>query len=351
MTHPALAWGGRLRLVGYPSAEIATSWGTDLDVALATHDGAVALPLASGGRRGQLVLGALYERHGCLIPDSQRAKANRAWSGNPDAVDLPPSADRVHLSGRTFFGGYLLHVFGHLLLETLPRFWPDLDYGAFDHVLLYPTRVSRGGTQPCFEPHEVDVLTALGVDSDTAVMVGDRPLQLEEVTVSTSAMCLKSAVDPAFLAAFDRVKAALQGGAVRVTDSDRRVYLSRSRLSDRFRRATNEAEIEALFAATGFQVVHPQELTIAQQVALVGSAAAIAGCDGSALHLAAFATPGTTLLALDSRVVINQFMVDLVRGLDAVHVLAVDAPIDQRSAAWRADVDLVRSGLVAAGLS
>ena len=89
---------------------------------------------------------------------------------------------------------------------------------------------------------------------------------------------------------------------------------------------------------------------MADQVGLISRAEVIAGCDGSALHLALFAKPGTTLLAIDSRELVNQLMIDEVRGLDAVHVMANDRPAQERDTEWTADLDLVREAMAVAGL-
>ena len=105
-----------------------------------------------------------------------------------------------------------------------------------------------------------------------------------------------------------------------------------------------------MLSDAGFDVIHPQEMSICEQAIAVGGADVIAGCDGSALHLAVFARPGTVLLALDSRLVPNQFMIDTVRQLDAVHVLASGAPVSDRTVDWVADLGQVQIGLAAAGL-
>lgn len=339
---------GRLRLIAYPSPDVATAWEHGLDVAVTTHADAVALPLVRGGPQGKHVVGAIHDADGTLIAATTRAKGNRAWSRNPERVTRPATTAATRLEGHTFFGGHLRHAFGHLLLETLPRFWPTLDQGAYDRVLFYPTRPDQRRTRPSFEPVEVALLEALGVDPTAAVVVGDEPLLLDAVTVPTPALVLQHAVDDAVIAAFDRVAASLT--RVPPAARGRRVYLSRTHLPDHYRGADNEPEIEHLVRAVGFDVVHPQELSLAEQVDLMTSASAVAGCDGSALHLAAFARPGTTLLAIDSRVVMNQFMLDAVRGLDAVHVLAVDVPVEGRTARWRADIGRVRRALDVAGL-
>jgi capsular polysaccharide biosynthesis protein len=96
--------------------------------------------------------------------------------------------------------------------------------------------------------------------------------------------------------------------------------------------------------------MHPQELSIRDQVAAVRAAPLVVGCDGSALHLLAFARPGTKLLAIDSRMVENQVMLDVQRGLDSVHVLASTGGPTLRDEPWSADLGLVEQAVRLAGL-
>jgi capsular polysaccharide biosynthesis protein len=124
------------------------------------------------------------------------------------------------------------------------------------------------------------------------------------------------------------------------------VYLSRSHLNPRRKRlAKNETAVEAFLVKHGFTVIHPQELPIPDQVAIMRNAEAIAGCDGSGLHMSAFARPGTKLLAIDSRTVPNQFLIDQARGLDSLHVLAVREALDERSASWRIQIRKVKAAV------
>ena len=340
---------GRVRLVGYPADLAGRSWtGPDLDLRVRTYEGARALPLRAGGPGGQRILGCVYDRAGRVVVDSERAKLNRAWAGNPSRMPAPEDASAgERLPGRTLFAGHRRPAFGHFLLEIMPRLWPELDYRAFDHVLLYPTRVGERSRGP-LDPYAVDLLSALGVDASRIVMV-DRLIITDELTVTTPALVLKHAVDPRLVDPFDRATSGLLGADLPPTTRPR-IYLSRSRLSPRLRRAENEAQIEALLRTLGFEVLHPQEMSITAQIAAVRAAAVIAGCDGSALHLAAFARPGTTLLAIDSRLVENQLMLDVVRGIDAVHVLAPVHGPTLRDEPWLADLDLVSAATSLAGL-
>ena len=332
-------------MIGYRRA--IPEWSTDFDLDVRVHRDALALPLRSPNRSTNRILGAVYDWHGRLLVDSQRGKRNRVWAGNPNRRPEAVPNDVLRLSGRTFFGGHLRNAFGHFLLEVFPRFWPDIPYAAFDHVLFYSTRV---GVPSPVEPYAADLLNALGVDPKSSVHMPDRPVLCEDLTITTAPFVLKRAVHPAFLDPFERAHRSYAREADAGPITPRRLYLSRSRLPDRKRGAANEEDVEALMARAGFEVVHPQEMSIAAQALAVGSAAAIAGCDGSALHLAAFARPGTVLLSIDARPVPNQFMIDRVRGLDAVHVLASGAELSNRMGSWVADLTLVREALATAAL-
>lgn len=78
-------------------------------------------------------------------------------------------------------------------------------------------------------------------------------------------------------------------------DRSSRLYLSRAGLS--LRKLHNEAEIENLMVARGFQVVCTEELTFREQVRLFSSARVIVGAAGSGLANMVFAPPGAQVLA------------------------------------------------------
>ncbi len=342
---------GMVRLVGFPEDE-GTTWRADLGVELRTYAEATATPLAYSELVDHQIVGAVYDAHGRLVIDSERAKWNRAWAGNPSRLDLGGRDLPERVPGRTFFAGHLRASFGHVLLEVLPRFWPAHDYASYDSVVFYPTRVTRRSKDLRLEDYAVTLLSALDVDPARARLISGKSLVFDDLTVSTAPFFLQAAFNSCATMPFDRIaqRLATSEPVAALDPTPRRIYLSRSHLQSG-RRASNEDAIEAVVQAAGFTVLHPEELPIATQVAAVRGAEAIAGCDGSALHLAAFAKPGTQLLGIDSRVVTNQFMVDHARQLDAVHVLSVATALTNRSDVWLADLDMVRCGLDLLGLT
>jgi capsular polysaccharide biosynthesis protein len=297
---------------------------SDLQVQVQTFTNAIAMPIAKAKPGRPRIVGAVYDDQDQLIEDTQRAKWNVAWAGNPGRrPELIGPRDT--LAGRTFFGGHLRLAFGHVLLEVLPRFWPPEDFSSYDAVMFYTTQVGPRAGSVDLPAYATDLLRALGADPSQCVVVSKTATLIEQLTVPSAALWLKRGFARSVREPFHRA------GDELVRQSDEmptapRVYLSRSRLGPSSRVASNEDEIEQVVRRRGFVVVHPQELPLRQQVRLVRDAEVIAGCDGSALHLAGFARPGTTLVAFDSRMVPNQLIIDQVAQLDAVHGMVVDEP-------------------------
>jgi len=309
-----------------------------LPLGLQTFQDAVGLPVVESPD-GEQILGAVYDSSGRLIKPSQRARPGLRWRGNAEQLDLSELTDIPRLPGRSYLGGQLSHVFGHVLLETLTRFWRKGSYAAYDNVVLYPTAAP---SEPLAVPELVlRALELVGVAAERLHVV-EHHVRFEHLDVSPSPIRMVKAVDPRMVSVFDRIAGRVEPGAGAVPGP--MVYLSRRRLEDR-RRATNEDEIEAMMTARGFEVVHPQELTLVEQVAMARRAAMIAGCDGSALHVALFAEPGTKLLAVDSRPTPNQLLVGWARGLDSVHVDALAGELVSRKDPWTADLDRVQAAL------
>ena len=84
-------------------------------------------------------------------------------------------------------------------------------------------------------------------------------------------------------------------GAVPAHRGQARIFLARK---DRKRLVTNRARIEAMARSAGFEVVYPETMTLAEQVALFSSAREIVGEYGSAFHTAMFSPAATVVCGL-----------------------------------------------------
>lgn len=78
-----------------------------------------------------------------------------------------------------------------------------------------------------------------------------------------------------------------------------RIYLSRKRISS-YRKLLNFEEVEDCFSRRGFNIIEPEELTLAEQLELFQSASIISGEAGSALHSCIFSSKHTYVINIQS---------------------------------------------------
>lgn len=290
----------------------------------------VRADLRSGAAGPRAVMsGAVHDASGRLVPASQRWwDGDRAApvAGDPDEVRVPDRAPR--LDGTWLYAGHWALHFGHFVVEVLSNLWPE---PPADLQGLVAHRTFRGpltpppagpGPQPMdLRPWQADLLALAGYGGLEVQVVRHRAARVERLVVPQRPVVLKSWAAPPAVALWRRVSE-----AVGERGDHERVFLSRTGFhaqatSDRRDRsdAAWDAHLDAAFAAAGFHVVRPETMRIAEQLAVVRGAAVLAGSSGSALHLSAFAQPGTHVLEIGDdrspeRPMASQRMVDAACG-------------------------------------
>jgi hypothetical protein len=253
--------------------------------------------------------------------DGQLCALSLRHSSRYRHVPIPPRlpvAER--LAGHHLFAGPLFRIFGHDLVELPGRLWPLLE-GKFDGIVVTKWRPGDDAFQLKVEHTISTILAAFGIGPGD-IRIIERPTEIERLTVPEHALYINNFGLPILGDCFRRI-----AGHYRTERgfAGRGFYLSRTKA--RFSRVANEPEIEAAARAAGLQVLHPQMCALSMQIALMGQAEVIAGTDGSALHLAAFARPGTRLVYFDTRDLTTQRIINAAAALDA-HSISV--PLGRR---------------------
>lgn len=257
-------------------------------------------------------------------------------------ADLPEPADTVE--GPMLFADMLSGHFGHVILESTARLWINAVPELAPLTALPGIGFSHQGLRSLpADPTNIrwpgfvkDILRAAGMPA-ARLRVAARPLRVRSLIVPRrlSPFARGWGMGPAFGALMAMAGQRLAAGAAAGPAAAPRLYLSRSRLPAAARGLQDgqETEVEALFAARGFAVVHPQELPLSDQAALLRQATHVAGLQGSQLHLTAFA-PDRRLSLLR---IVPKF---LRKNADGVHLAASGGKSD----------DFVVSELVPPGL-
>ncbi len=189
----------------------------------------------------------------------------------------PIAVDEPVFVADTIFGG-----FGHFLLEVLPKMGMLRDA---------PENVLVATSQPVFQ----DFFDALGVPARRVLHVKG-PAFLRTAYIPDPPVTLSGRFHPLAREVYARLAAI--GGQSQL-EAQPRIYLSRQKESRR--PMLREAELEAMLVRYGFAIVHPQELSAADQIQLVSHAEMIVGLGGSAMHNLVFARPSSKALFIVSR--------------------------------------------------
>lgn len=193
--------------------------------------------------------------------------------------------------GAYYFLDLVSAQFGHGLVDTCSRLWPlvlgVIDPSEFDGFVGIGT---HGIAEGEFPPWLNDMLSAAGVPS-SKVIFPRRVTLFERLVVPKRISPYHGKAHPIFNLTMNTIGNYLSDSHISASDSKRMVFLSRSKLVNAKRDGLDDtqARLDDMFANLGFEIVHPQSLSLSEQVKLVRECRIIAGVVGSQMHLACFA--------------------------------------------------------------
>jgi capsular polysaccharide biosynthesis protein len=186
-----------------------------------------------------------------------------------------------------FIGNVYPH-FGHFLLEHLNRAWgiskiksKNIKYVLVDNKNMGPKQWM------------IDFLKCAGV-KESDILILNKSMRFNTVYVPYQSLNIVSGwYAPEFKDVFDIMR--------KNTKTDTiydKVYVSRTKLSDDMR-VWGEEQVQSIFEKNGFTVIYPETLPLAEQIAIISHCNVLAGCAGTALHLALTMKDGTRVIQLN----------------------------------------------------
>ncbi|ABD56184.1 glycosyltransferase family 61 protein [Jannaschia sp. CCS1] len=258
------------------------------------HRNVTAYPWAQNEPRG-------YRRAaGMFGADGQHLTDSHCWRYAHEPMTIVPERDDINapndlVEGRWLFAGMFYAHFGHFLVETTQRLYALADHADVDGIFFYPKpRLTHE-----FKPYRAlkPIFAHLGL-ADVKVRLPQKPVRIEQIAFPPPAFGIgeMSAGRPEY-------RAFMRDRLTRDTPPEgaRDIYITRSGLTSRRGRIVMEEHMEALMAAEGYRIFHPQGHSLAEQVAQYRAARRIVALDGSALHLTAMVAEPETKIAIINR--------------------------------------------------
>lgn len=231
-------------------------------------EGAVVEPtIRVESRPGKLLMG-VYDATGSYV-DGTVLNRRSGEQGAPVPPDLFPVVERAREPEAIYAGTLYVH-YGHFLLESLARAWyaqrhPDLP-------LVWAGKHDWQGLE--LRPWQVEILDLLGIANPRRVVAD--PTRYDLLHVPDIGYRYDDWFHPEHAAFLGRFKGRAQ---VR----GRRLWLSRSDIGTDVR-DVNAEPLERRLAQAGWRVVHPEALTVREQLEELCLAEVVAGEEGSAFH-------------------------------------------------------------------
>jgi capsular polysaccharide biosynthesis protein len=247
--------------------------------------------------------GCLYDRdgkrieHSCLKQDSKYLVK--------DAVNYSDTTNIDVFEGKAIYLGILLGHYGHFLLESISRWWSLIDRSnSFDYYLFH-----LSGRNILEKPWIQEFLSLAGIDKKRIIYF-DKPTRIKSVIVPEASLQIGSYIFKQYQDTCSRLTNSLDLNNIQQTD--RPLYFSRRLLNRGARKIAGEELLEELLLKNGLHVVHPQFLSIEEQIYLINRHKHILGIVGSALHTLVFSlSPKTvTYIASENNLPPSYIMLD-----------------------------------------
>jgi hypothetical protein len=260
---------------------------------------------------------AAFEPDRSVAVDTLRLLGTRSgveWS-DPQLGELPKRSPR-RVEQPVVWGGPIVSHFGHFLIESVARLWPLLPGGELHGLPVV-------FTTPSGVRFAAEWLTAFGAE---VFELPEEPVRFSQMYVPEPC----AITDLYWTRTLREIHLhARRGLDVAPLAPQGIVWLSRSQIDIPDRRVLDERLLERLLPAE-LTIVHPEQLSLAEQVAVVEAASGITGVVGSAFHTALLAQDAPPALYLCSDRVPSPFVLqDQLLGTDGAFVrgLAVDQPL------------------------
>lgn len=179
-------------------------------------------------------------------------------------------------------GGSFFH-FGHFLTEGMARIWPH-------NMQKYKNMKYVFHAEKNKIPSWARALLNLAGIRDEQILLINKTTRFRNLYVPQQSHVISNYASHQFAETFASI-------ASNITPAKfDKIYVSRTAMGDK--RTFGEEKIQNIFAANGFKVICPEKLPVAEQIALMRGCKVLAGCAGTALHLAAFMPTGGTVIQL-----------------------------------------------------
>lgn len=221
-----------------------------------------------------------------------------------------------------FIGNLVYPAWGHAITDDLKYLW---------WLLTDDFKKLRQEQKPilvCIKSKYIDTplilstfLTAMGIEDSSSFQMIETPTRFLEVYVPEPSFLATKGKMRFWATEFYETIQAIKAHFANTQEYYDKIYLSRSK--QKGHRDFGESCVEHAFKQAGYHVIHPEKLSIAEQISYISHANVMAATEGSISHNAVFMKQGATLIVLRKTDFVNQYQL-AVNEINRLNVFYID---------------------------
>lgn len=194
-------------------------------------------------------------------------------------------SEKIYCDEEVYFAGIILPYFGHILLETLSRFWGIIERKDNKRKLAFVLE----NKDTIIPNYFWELMDLLDIDKER-ILVVTKPTTFKKVIVPDESFLLGPGFHKNFMKTIDKIKSNLPDSPIK------KVYCTRTVFKHD---CVNEEYFENFFKRQGYFVVAIEKLSLKEQLTIWKNVDHIACMAGTLAHMVLFSKPGTKITILN----------------------------------------------------
>ena len=217
-----------------------------------------------------------------------------------------------YIDEEVVFAGIYFNHFGHAITDGFSRLWHLSNDSLKNKKIVFVN-------EPGNKNNWMNILGCLGLTKDDVIILheDENPVRFRKVHIPDQSFYFFESFHRDMIIPYDVIRQ----NVARNSSGFEKIYLSRTLLKDPD--CINEEYFETLYKGLGYEILHLQNMSFAEQVAAISSAKEIASTVGTLTHMALFAEDNVSLVGLlrsNSTLPTFQYVIDKARQVNFAYV-------------------------------
>lgn len=214
--------------------------------------------------------------------------------------------------------GMLLSIYGHAITDDLKKIWSFKDKSLKYDRIVYIADWQKGK----IPLHVKRIFTLIGLDIEKCEHI-TQITRYKKIIIPENSFVHHNGEKYYYEIindTYDTIKRNINCNR----SFGEKIYFSRTKIKQQWQREIGEKSIERVFDSIGYNVVHPETLTIDEQISAMMHCTSFASTEGSIAHNTVFCKPGTNVVLIKKCDIFNQWQF-AVNGIADLNVTYIDA--------------------------